>query len=112
MGRRWSRHDDIIETLLQAGARLPGKEIDDTGRLCSCVFLGDLPLLRRLLRCGIRADSQDYDKRAALHIAAAEGNVQAVKLLIEEGNAAVNVVDRWGYTPLDEAKRVHAGPVV
>lgn len=48
-------------------------------QLCTAVFEGDLPLLRRLLSAGASADVCDYDKRTALHIAAAEGNLAAVR---------------------------------
>lgn len=34
-----------------------------------------------------------------------------VKLLVEEGGASAVVIDRWGATPLDEAKRVGAAAV-
>ena len=105
-------HDDIINILLDAGAWLAGDAVGDAARLCTCVFSGDLPQLRRLLRCGLTVDAGDYDKRTALHIAAAEGNPQAVRVLIEEGGADPGVKDRWGFTPLDEAIRVKAGPVV
>ena len=47
-------------------------------QLCTCVFEGNLPLLRRLIRAGAAADAGDYDKRTALHIAASEGNTAAV----------------------------------
>ncbi len=40
--------------------------------------------------------STDYDKRTALHIAAADGSLAAVKLLVEEGGANHAVQDRWG----------------
>jgi ankyrin repeat protein len=33
-----------------------------------------------------------------------------VRLLVEEGGADVNVRDRWGNSPLDEAQRVAARP--
>ena len=33
------------------------------------------------------------------------------RALVEAG-ANLRVKDRWGFTPLDEAKRVHAGPVI
>ena len=58
-----------------------GKEQDRiamAAQLCTCVFEGNLPLLRRLIRAGAAADAGDYDKRTALHIAASEGNTAAV----------------------------------
>ncbi len=33
-----------------------------------------------------------------------------IRLLVEEGGADVHVKDRWGNTPLDEARRVGARP--
>lgn len=52
------------------------------GLLCSAVHSGDMQLLKRLLRAGVDADSCDYDKRTALHIAAADGNLLAVCRLL------------------------------
>lgn len=48
--------------------------------LCTAVFDGDLQLLRRLLRAGANPNAVDYDKRSALHIAAADGNLPVVSL--------------------------------
>lgn len=42
----------------------------------------------------------DYDKRTALHVAACEGHVDAVRLLVREG-ADLNITDRYNATPLD-----------
>eukprot|EP00958_Prasinococcus_capsulatus_P007465 scaffold699_cov385-Prasinococcus_capsulatus_cf.AAC.10 len=47
-------------------------------------------------------DRADYDYRTALHLAAAHGHYQVCKLLLDHG-ANVNVRDRFGYTPLQEA---------
>ena len=47
--------------------------------LCAAVFEGDLKLLRRLLRAGADVNAGDYDQRTALHVAAAEGNLAAVR---------------------------------
>ncbi len=46
----------------------------------------------------------DYDRRTALHLAANEGHLEVVKLLCEAG-ANINVKDRWGDRPLDDAKK-------
>ena len=35
-----------------------------------------------------------------------------MRLLVEEGGANPEIADRWGHTPLDEALRVGAGPVI
>jgi len=47
-------------------------------------------------------NASDYDRRAALHLAAGEGQMDIVRLLCEKG-ADVNVRDRWGNRPLDGA---------
>lgn len=46
----------------QAGASLDGKrtEVEQAAMLCTAVFEGNLPLLRRLLHAGVRVDSGDY----------------------------------------------------
>ena len=47
------------------------------------------------------------DKRTAAHIAAAEGNVAAIRVLAEAG-ANLNLEDRWGNTVQREAERSNA----
>lgn len=44
----------------------------------------------------------DYDHRTALHLAASEGHIDVVTFLCKRG-ANVNVEDRWGGRPLDDA---------
>ena len=44
----------------------------------------------------------DYDHRTALHLAASEGHIDVVQFLCKRG-ANVNVEDRWGGRPLDDA---------
>eukprot|EP00948_MAST-09A_sp_MAST-9A-sp1_P004191 g4191.t1 len=46
----------------------------------------------------------DYDKRTALHLAASEGRLNVVKFLLSS-KANFNAKDRWGGTPLSDAKR-------
>ncbi|WIA41476.1 hypothetical protein OEZ86_005053 [Tetradesmus obliquus] len=105
-------HDEVIELLLWAGGHLNVSGVKSAALLCAAVYEGDMQLLRRLLRAGARAAAEDYDKRTALHIAASDGNMPAVKLLVEEGGADPSLVDRWEQSPLDEARRVGAAPVV
>ena len=65
---------------------------------------GDVETIRALLEFGnIDLNEGDYDRRTALHLAAGEGRLTIVKLLCEAG-ANVNVEDRWGNRPLDDAE--------
>jgi ankyrin repeat protein len=83
---------------MAAGARLglhgDLKALEVASLLCSCVYLCDLPLLRRLVRAGADVNAGDYDRRTALHISAAEGNAVMVRVLVEEGGANIWVTDR------------------
>ncbi|KAL4435944.1 hypothetical protein ABPG77_000706 [Micractinium sp. CCAP 211/92] len=104
--------DDCMDILLQRQGSLCKEGGEEASLLCNCVFGGEFGLLKRLLRAGAHVDQGDYDLRTALHIAAAEGNLPAVELLVNAGHANPFVRDRWGNTPLDEARRVGAAPVV
>ena len=64
----------------------------------------DVNGIRQLVAQGVPAHAGDYDSRTALHLAAAEGSLDAVKYLVSHGHPLF-VRDRWGATPLDEAKR-------
>ena len=50
--------------------------------LCTCVFDGNMPLVKRYLAAGVPIDAGDYDLRTALHISAAEGNLTAVRSIL------------------------------
>ncbi|KAJ6375929.1 hypothetical protein OIU77_000821 [Salix suchowensis] len=63
----------------------------------------DLNLLKRVLANGINPNAKNFDYRTPLHIAASEGLHSIVSLLVEAG-ASVFPKDRWGNTPLDEAR--------
>ena len=104
-------HSDITQLLLTAGANLCLSGSDLSGRLCSLAAAEDVAMLRRYIAAGADVNVGDYDRRTALHIAAAEGKVEVVKLLVEDGGADTGVTDRWGATPGDEAERVGATAV-
>lgn len=48
-------------------------------------------------------DHQDSDGFTALHVAARVGKVEVLKLLLERGNAAINLPEDYGFIPLHEA---------
>ncbi|XP_022850369.1 potassium channel SKOR-like isoform X1 [Olea europaea var. sylvestris] len=94
-------HDRVASLLVNAGASL---SIDNAGNcLCEAVASRDLDFLKRLLANGINPNSKNYDLRTPLHLAASEGLYPESILLLESG-ASVFATDRWGKTPLDEAR--------
>jgi ankyrin repeat protein len=72
--------DEIISLLMARGARLNLDGQAQAQALCSAITRGDITTLRNLLRCNADPDAFDYDKRAPLHIAASDGNLQAVRI--------------------------------
>jgi glutaminase len=67
-------------------------------------YEGDLRAIQRLVARGAQLDRKDYDHRTALHLAASEGHGAIVDYLLAH-KVDVNPRDRWGATPLDDAKR-------
>ena len=56
--------------------------------------LGDVDSMEHLLQRGLLINTADYDGRTTLHLAALEGNVKVLELLLHEG-ADPNVRDRY-----------------
>eukprot|EP01104_Vermistella_antarctica_P005953 TRINITY_DN16698_c0_g2_i1.p1 TRINITY_DN16698_c0_g2~~TRINITY_DN16698_c0_g2_i1.p1 ORF type:complete len:506 (+),score=125.20 TRINITY_DN16698_c0_g2_i1:38-1519(+) len=80
-------------------------------RFCRTASIGTLPGIEQMLKIGADPNEGDYDKRTPLHIAAAEGKNAIVARLLEAG-ANPNAKDRWGFTPLDDAKRGNHAEVI
>ena len=97
-------HEDTMAMLKSRGAKLCLKESLAASSLCQAVYEGDSTLLRRLLDAGTPVDAVDYDMRAAIHIAACEGNISAFRVLCNHG-ANLELQDRWGNTAEMEAER-------
>ncbi len=72
--------------------------------LCHMCAQGDLDEVKALIREGCDVNSKTFDQRTALHVAVCENHFEIVKYLIEEAGASVDIKDRWGLTPYDEAK--------
>ncbi|XP_055011346.1 glutaminase liver isoform, mitochondrial-like [Boleophthalmus pectinirostris] len=73
--------------------------------LLLAAFKGDVQSLRRYFLSGVDVNSVDYDGRSALHVAAAEGHVEVIRFLLENTGANPQLRDRWGSSPLHEARR-------
>ena len=72
--------------------------------LCWAASEGDVDGIGRLRVQGAELDGADYDGRTALHLAASEGKHAVVDYLLRHG-VDPSPVDRWGNTPLDDARR-------
>jgi glutaminase len=59
--------------------RLGFDEIRSASEMCTAAAQGNVDLIRRYIKAGINVNAADYDKRTALHIAAAEGNLEVVR---------------------------------
>jgi hypothetical protein len=71
--------------------------------LCDLASKNLVPELRRMLRnVDAKSVPADYDGRTALHLAAANGNLEVIQFLADEG-CNLTAVDRFGRTPLFEA---------
>jgi len=98
-----SGQDNIVEMLLKHGAILTFDESRAASNLCQVVFNGDIPMLKRLIQARINVNSSNYDNRTPSHVAASEGHLLALKILIEAG-ADQSLKDRWGNTIRSEAE--------
>ena len=78
-------------------------EKDQVVSLLFAAKAGDLNTIRRIYMQGIDLEMADYDRRTALHLAAAEGHIETVKFLINIARVKVDPRDRWNRTPYDDA---------
>ena len=72
-------------------------------RLITAASSGDLTTCKELIPKVEDINKGDYDRRTALHLASAEGHLEIVKLLVENG-ADPECKDRWGATAVSEAQ--------
>jgi len=79
------------------------------GLICSAAARGDLQDLKRRLVTN-SPDCCNYDSRTPLHLAAAHGQLEACRLLLD-AQARVDPVDNFGRTPLLEACRTRQDAV-
>lgn len=79
-------------------------KIEAVVQLCWAASQGDLFEVQNLISNGANPDGADYDGRTALHLAASEGH-EAVVMYLTSKCRNISPVDRWGGTPLSDAKK-------
>lgn len=72
---------------------------------------GDISEVQRGIALGININQSDYDQRTALHLAAAEGQYEMVRFLIQCG-ADTSALDRWWHSPTFDAKEKNHWDIV
>lgn len=76
-----------------------------TQELCLASAHGDISYIQSLIAKGCDINQGDYDLRTPLHLAVCERKYEAVRYLTLRG-AKIDAKDRWGNSPLDEAKKL------
>ncbi|KJH50139.1 L-asparaginase, type I [Dictyocaulus viviparus] len=66
---------------------------------CSAAKMNKPEFLRRIKESGVNFSNPDYNLRTALHVAASNGNLDAVQYLLSIG-VSVHAKDLFGYNPL------------
>ncbi|XVF65877.1 hypothetical protein PTKIN_Ptkin09bG0286300 [Pterospermum kingtungense] len=85
------------------------ENLDSTMQLLFMACRGDVKGVEDLLNEGIDVNSIDLDGRTALHIAACEGHVNVVTLLVSR-RANIDARDRWGSTKTRRTPMTVANP--
>lgn len=81
------------------------ENLDSTMQLLFMASQGDVKGVGELLKDGVDVNSIDLDGRTALHIAACEGHVDVVKLLLS-WRANIDARDRWGSTVMTSSFQI------
>ena len=94
--RQETKTDDGSFTSNKSGSSV------NTGALIDAAAKGDADSLQNVGAADLAQG--DYDKRTPLHLAASEGHITVVLLLLEKG-VPHSPLDRWGNSPIDDADR-------
>jgi len=87
---------------------LPAAEFAEGCKLLQAVARNDIEGVKIILSADpTRVNFRDYDRRTAVHVASSEGHLNLVRYLVDQCGAKVNRSDRWGGSPLDDARRHH-----
>jgi len=94
-------HLRALTALTEAGLEVFPEE--EAQKLCELAHKGDIKGLKRLINMGAHPNIGDYDGRTPIHLAASEGKLETLKFLSTVKGFNINVVDRFGWTPLVDA---------
>ena len=104
------QHKEVALYLRQHGATT-GSLDDHVSEFLLAASKGEVEIMRELIEMHVDYNAGDYDNRTAMHLAASGKHINAIRVLLEN-DANVNAIDRWGSSPLDDAKLVNATDVI
>ena len=91
--------------LLAKGAEVNARDFRQRTPLMLAAGRGHVNMLEVLMAAKADSELEDGDSNTALHLACSEGHIACVRFLIETCNVDIQVRDRWGNTPMEEAKK-------
>ena len=100
-----SHASNVPELAQKVDEAILQRKVEGIASLASCVAKHDVGRIRTMIENGfVDKDEADYDGRTVLHIASAVGSMRVVKAVLDL-KADVNVKDRWGSRPIEDAVR-------
>lgn len=98
------KHEKVVRLLHKAGAHFNNAELDEAGfRVMVAAAEGNVEIVRAFALGGFDMNRRGLDRRTVLHMAAVEGRVNVIELLVGLKGVNLSPKDRWGRTPLDDA---------
>jgi len=95
-------HTETVRVLLERGADVNARDIDENTPLHKTAFMGRIETVRVLLEKGADVHASNNERKTPLHYAAGNGHTEIVRALIER-NMDVNAIDIPGITSLHYA---------
>lgn len=106
-------YDGVAERSDRIDPRTPAARlrVRQTSQALRAANIGDLRTLRHLYDDHADFSKGDYDQRTPMHLAAAEGQLEVVRFLLEK-DISPKMRDRWGGTPLNDAELGNSSQVI
>ncbi len=92
-------HEQVVDSLLEAGARTELKNIKGHTALHCAVEKGFPTITAALIHSGANVNARGKHSETPLHLAAAYGHREVAELLLHQG-AEAEIIDDKGFTPI------------